>query len=241
MCIGACIRALNSDHDISVIKTGVRPHITNEMVEDSRWDVIRRNLDMASLAMAKLEDKITMDAMIRGVPNGVAMVKGVGGIGEVIPNHQIQMGDQPTNGTLAWRSVALGIALLRMEQYVPNTLLIHPYQMIDLMTGEGDFIGANERAYMTLPESVRNSIQNGTVGSIGGMQVIVSANMTPGYALMFDSSQYSVFVERRPLTIDKYDDVLKDMQGIIMFQRYTAAAINRDAGVLLYGGKTDLF
>jgi hypothetical protein len=151
------------------------------------------------------------------------------------------MDDTPTDGTLSWKSIALGLALLRMEQYRPDTLLIHPYQMVDLMTGEGDFIGANERAYLTLPENIRSSMQNGTVGSIGGMRVVVSANMTAGYALMFDSSQYSVFVERRPLSIDNYNDVLRDMQGIVMTQRYTAAAINRDAGVLLYGGKTDLF
>lgn len=226
---------------LTVGKTGVRPHITNEMVEDSRWDVIRRNLDMATLAMARLEDRITMNAMIQGVPNGSAMAAGVGGIGEVIPNHYIQMGDAPTEGTLAWKSVALGIALLRMEQHAPDTLLIHPYQMIDLMTGEGDFIGANERAYLTLPETVRSSMQNGTVGSIGGMRVVVSANMTPGYALMFDSSQFAVFVERRPLTVDNYTDILRDMQGIVLTQRYTAASINRDAGVLLYGGKTELF
>lgn len=222
-------------------KTGVRPHITNEMVEDSRWDVIRRNLDMATLAMARLEDRITMNAMIQGVPNGSAMAAGVGGIGEIISNHYIQMGDTPTEGTLAWKSVALGIALLRMEQYAPDTLLIHPYQMVDLMTGEGDFIGANERAYLTLPASVTSAMQNGTVGSIGGMRVVVSANMTPGFALMFDSSQFAVFVERRPLTVDNYTDILRDMQGIVLTQRYTAASINRDAGVLLYGGKTDLF
>jgi len=226
---------------LTVGKTGIRPHITNEMIEDSRWNVIRRNLDMATLAMARLEDRITMNAMIQGVPNGSAMAAGVGGVGEVISNHYLQMGDAGVDDTLSWKSIALGIALLRMEQKQPDTLLIHPYQMVDLMTGEGDFIGANERAYLTLPETIRSSMQNGTVGSIGGMRVVVSANMTAGYALMFDSSQYAVFVERRPLAIDNYNDVLRDMQGIVMTQRYTAAAIDRDAAVLLYGGKADLF
>jgi len=222
-------------------KIAVRPHITNEMIEDSRWDIVRRNLDMATLAMARLEDRITMNAMIKGVPNGQAMSNGIGGIGENVSNHYIQMGDLETGNPLTWKAIALGIALLRLEHYTPDTLLIHPYQMVDLLTGEGDFIGANERAYLTLPERIRNSMQNGVVGSIGGMQVVVSANMTPGYALMFDSKQYAVFVERRPLTIDNYDDVLRDAQGIVLTQRFAAAAINRDAGVLLYGGKEDLF
>lgn len=226
---------------LTVGKTGIRPHITNEMVEDSRWDVIRRNLDMATKAMARLEDLTIMNAMTSGVPNGSAISSGAGGIGEVIGNHYIQMGDTPTEGTLAWKSIALGHALLRMEHYRPDTLLIHPYQMVDIMTGEGDFIGANERAYLTLPDSVRSSMQNGTIGNIGGMRVVVSANITAGTALMFDSSVYCIFLERRPLAIDEYNDILNDMRGIVMTQRYTASPVTRDAAVLLYGGKTDLF
>ncbi|RLI54726.1 MAG: phage major capsid protein [Candidatus Thorarchaeota archaeon] len=228
-------------YTLVVGKIAARPYITNEMIEDSRWDVIRRNLDMATLAMAVLEDRITINALIQGVPNGTTMSNGVGGIGEVIDNHYIQMGDDAPNATLSWKSIALGIALLRMENYSPDTLLIHPYQMVDLLTGEGDFIGANERAYMTLPEHIRNSMLNGVVGSIGGMNVLVSANMTPGKALMIDSKQYGVFVERRPLTIDNTPDPLRDSQSMILTERFTAAAINRDAGVLLYGGKSDLF
>lgn len=228
-------------YTLVVKKTGVRPTITNEMVEDSRWDLVRRNLDMATKAMARLEDRITLNAMIQGVPNGSAMAAGVGGIGEVVSNHYVQMGDQPTGNVLGWKAIALGLAILRMEHYTPDTLLIHPYQMVDLMTGEGDFIGLNERAYLTLPEHIRSSMMNGAVGNIGGLTVIVSSEMTPGYALMFDRTQYAVFLERRPLTIDNYNDVLRDMQGIVLTQRFTAAAVNRDAGVLLYGGKDNLF
>lgn len=224
-----------------VKKIGVRPVVTNEMVEDSRWDIIRRNLDMATMAMTRLEDKIVLNSMIMGVPNGIAITAGVGGIGEQVSNHYVPMGDLATGNTLNWKSIALGLAILRREFVTPDTMLIHPNQMVDLMTGEGDFIGANERAYMTLPEHIRTSMMNGTIGNIGGMNVIVSSNMTPGYSLMFDSSQYSVFLERRPLSIDNYDDVLRDMQGIVMTQRFTSAAVNREAGVLLYGGKEELF
>jgi hypothetical protein len=226
---------------IKVGKTAVRPLVTNEMVEDSRWDVIRRNLDMATKAMARLEDRVAMNAMIQGVPNGSAVSDGIGGIGEVVSNHYIQMGDSPTDGVLAWKSIVHGLSLLRLEHYVPDTLLIHPYQAIDLMTCEGDFIGANERAYMVLPESIRNSMQNGTVGSIAGLNVVVSSEMTAGYALMFDSSEYMVFAERRPITVEQYDDLLRDMQGIVMTQRFGVGPVNRDASVLLYGGRDNVF
>lgn len=228
-------------YTINIGKTFVSPTITNEMIEDSKWDVVRRNLDMAAKAMARLEDRICMNAMINGVPNGSAVSAGVGGIGEKVSNHYVAMGDVLGSGILSWRSISLGLAILRLEHYVPNTLLIHPYQMVDLMTGEGDFIGATERAYTVLPESVRSSMNTGTIGNIGGMNVVVSSEMTAGYALMFDSSEYMVFAERRPLTVEKYEDILRDMQKIVMTQRFGVGPVNRDAAVMLYGGRDNLF
>lgn len=228
-------------YTLVVGKIAARPTITTEMIEDSKWDVVRRNLDMATKAMARLEDRIAMNAMIQGVPNGSAVSDGVGGIGEQVSNHYVQMGDQPTGGILSWKAITLGLTILRLEHYVPDTLLIHPYQMVDLMTGEGDFIGATERAYTVLPESVRGSMANGTIGNIGGMRVIVSSEMTAGYVLMFDSSEYMVFAERRPLTVEDYKDILRDMQGITMTQRFACGPVNRDAAVLLTGGKDSLF
>lgn len=229
-------------YTLVVGKTAVRPLITNEMVEDSKWDVIRRNLDMATKAMTRLEDRIAMNAMIQGVPNGSAVSNGVGGIGENVSNHYVQMGDQPTGGVLSWKAITLGLALLRLEHYTPNTMLIHPYQMVDLMTGEGDFIGASEKAYFVLPDHIRASMATGgVIGTIGGMRVVVSSEMTAGYALMFDSSEYMVFAERRPLSVENYDDILRDMQGIVMTQRFACGPINRDAAVLLTGGRDSLF
>ncbi len=225
---------------INVVKTGVRPVITREMIEDAHWDVVRRNLDQAALAMARIEDWMIMDALNAGVPNGSAIALGVGGIGTKVANHRIQMGAAGVGDSLTWRSIAKALTVMRLENYTPDVMLIHPVQMYDLLTMEGDFIGATEKAYLTLPERVTSAMTNGTIGSIGGMRVVVSANQTAGQVLMFDSSVYAVLAERRPVSIDKYNDVIRQLEGIVLTQRLKPAAIRRDAAVMLTGGKTTI-
>jgi len=226
---------------LKVKKIAVRPSITNEMIEDSKWDIMARNLDMATKAMARLEDRKIIHVMLMGVPNGSAITKGVGGIGEQVADHYIQMGDEPENGVLSWESIARARVLLRKEFMTPNTMLINPTQMYDLLTGEGDFIGSTERAYMVLPEHIRNAMMTGVIGNIGGMSVIVSSEMTEGMALIFDRSEFMVFAERRPLMVEKYNDILRDMQDIVMTQRFAVGPMNRNAAVLLSGGRTGMF
>lgn len=226
---------------LKVKKIAVRPSITNEMIEDSKWDVMARNLDMATEAMARLEDKKIINTMIMGVPNGSVITSGVGGVGEKVADHYIQMGDEPANGTLSWESIARARVLLRKEFKVPNTMLINPTQMYDLLTGEGDFIGNTERAYMVLPEHIRNAMMTGVIGNIGGMSVIVSSEMTEGMALIFDRSKYMVFAERRPLMVEKFNDILRDMQDIVMTQRFAVGPMDRNSAVLLTGGRRGMF
>jgi len=225
---------------INVVKIGVRPVITREMIEDAHWDVVRRNLDQAALAMARYEDWMIMNALNAGVPNNAAITDGVGGIGTVVGSHRINMGSGGAGDSLTWRSIAKALTVMRLENYTPDVMLIHPVQMYDLLTMEGDFIGATEKAYLTLPERVTSAMSNGTIGSIGGMRVVVSANQPAGQVLMFDSSVYGVLAERRPVSMDKYNDVVRQMEGIVLTQRLMPAAIRRDAAVMLTGGKTTI-
>jgi hypothetical protein len=57
---------------------------------------------------------------------------------------------------------------------------------------------------------------------------------------MFDSSVYGILAERRPVSIDKYEDVIRQLEGIVLTQRLKPAAIRRDAAVMLTGGKTSI-
>lgn len=223
----------------SIIKNAVRCVITREMIEDSAWDIIGRHVNQGGLAMARLEDWMIGGALNDGVPNGLAISDGVGGIGSQIESHRFKMGADTTGNPLTWRAIAKALTILRVENYTPNVMVIHPYQMYDLLTME-EFIGFNERAYLTLPTQLTSAMTTGTIGSIGGMRVIVSANQPAGQVLIFNSGVYGVLAERRPVSLDRYDDYIRQMEGLALSQRLIAVAIRRDAAVMLTAGKTTL-
>lgn len=224
---------------VSVLKIGVRPVLTQEMIDDARWPVMRRNLDQAVKAVAKKEDEMIMDALNAGVPNDSPISAGVGGVGTVVGNHRISIGAEAANNALTTRALAKAFTILRKENYKPNTILCNPTQMYELMIME-EFIGVNSQAYMTLPDFVRDSMVNGTIGKFYGADVVVSENQPAGQILVFDRSVYAVLMERKPLSIDEYTDVIRQLQGVVLTTRVMPAVVRRDAAVMLNNGRTNL-
>jgi HK97 family phage major capsid protein len=224
---------------VSVLKIGVRPVITQEMIDDAHWPVMRRNIDQAVMAVAKKEDEMIMDALNAGVPNDSPISGGVGGVGKVVHNHRISIGPEASNNPLTTRALAKAFTILRKENYTPNTILCNPTQMYEMMVME-EFIGLNSQAYMTLPDFVRNSMVNGTVGKFYGANVVVSENQPAGQILVFDSSVYAVLMQRKPATTDEYTDVIRQLKGVIITERVMPAVVRRDAAVMLTNGRTNL-
>lgn len=224
---------------VSVEKIGVRPVFTQEMIDDAQWPVMKRNLDQGVRAVAKREDEMIMEALNAGVPNGLPVSGGVGGVGTVVDNHRITIGPNAANNPLTTRSLAKAFTILRKENYQPNTILVNPTQMYELMAME-EFIGANSQAYMTLPDFVRDSMVNGTVGRFYGANVVTSENQPAGQVLVMDTSVYAVLMERKGLSTDEYKDVIHQLQGVTITERVMPAITRRDAAVMLTNGRTNL-
>jgi hypothetical protein len=134
-------------------------------------------------------DKGVAHRLIMSVPNGCVIRKGIGGVGNVISDHYINMGEEYTGNTLTWSSIVKAITVARMEDYTPTTMLIHPIQVYDLLQ-MGKFISASESAFYKLPESKWKRNIEGMIGIIGGMHVVVSADMTSGMSLLFDDNYF---------------------------------------------------
>lgn len=224
---------------VSVLKIGVRPVITQEMIDDARWPVMRRNIDQAIRAVAKKEDEMIMDALNAGVPNGSPISAGLGGMGTVVENHRISMGTEASNNPIGTRAMAKAFTILRKENYTPNTILCNPTQMYELMVME-EYIGVNSQAYMTLPEWVKASTVNGTIGRYYGADVVVSENQPAGQILMFDRNVYAVLMERKPVALDEYNDVIRQIRGVTITERVMPAVVRRDSCVMLNNGRTNL-
>lgn len=127
-------------------------------------------------------DKQTVNRLIQSVPNGNAVSNRIGGIGEHMSSHYIPLGPSETENPVTWKSIALAMSLLRLEGYTPDVMLISPYQMYDLLRA-----GGVEDHFVS--HDIKNG-KDGVIGILGGMEVMVSHHMAPGYVVMFDSEHY---------------------------------------------------
>ena len=171
-------------------KYGVRPLITKEMQEDGKFDLLLQNIGRAGKEIAENETSLIITDALDSAGNTVA-----GGAAATIAN------------------ITRAMQYLEDADFVPTTLLIGPEFANDLRNidtfVEADKLGSTEMR------------MNGFIGKIFGMDVIrVSGNLittTTGYVI--DKSEAIVLVEKRPVTVEQYDDVTHDMSGAVITQR----------------------
>ena len=183
-------------------KYGIRPQITREMLEDGKWNLIEHNLRYAALKLAENENSLTVTAL-DGASNTVA-----GGAAITIAN------------------ITTGMQHLEGASMKPRVLFVGPEVMNDLRNidtfAEVNKYGSNEM------------MRTGVVGKIYGMDVVVvSTDGLTGYtsttAYVVDPVHAFVVAEKRPVTVEQYDDVTHDMQGAVITQRVAVATLRGQA------------
>jgi len=188
-------------------KYGVRPLVTKEMQEDAKWDLILHNIGQAGLEMGYNEDKIILsDALDNANSNNAVSVTGALGVQNI--------NEAKKN--------------LRENDYKPTKMFVGPKVAMDLENidtyVEADKLGD------------RSTFINGLVGRVPGMDVILfSPNVAPSstytnYAYVFDPRFAYCMADKRPLTIERYDDVTHDLSGVVVTQRFTTHIV-RDLAI----------
>lgn len=183
-------------------KYGVRPMVTKEMQEDGKWDLIAHNIEMAGLEMAYNEDKIIIqDALDNASSDNLVTVTGAAGI---------------ANLHTARKNLA-------NNDYEGSIMFCGPKFENDLMNLDTFY-----EAHKYGDTSTR---VNGFIGRISGMDVIrFSPNVAPSttytnYAYIIDPKHAFCVAEKRPVTIERYDDVTHDLSGVVVTQRFAASAV----------------
>ncbi|MHA1772706.1 MAG: phage major capsid protein [Candidatus Heimdallarchaeota archaeon] len=182
------------------VKYGVRPLITTEMQEDAKFDVIGRQLKEAGWQMAKKLDSLLIEALEAGATAAGHAV--TGGAAITIDNITEAMND------------------IEADDYTPTDFIIHPNVAKDIRNID-TFVEA-DKAGITNPGK-------GLIGTIFGMKVWVTNQATTNYAYVIDRNYALVLAEKRPITIEKYDDVTRDMTGIAVTARWKAYYLRKEA------------
>lgn len=198
-----------STFSITPLKYGLRPVVTKEMQEDGQWDMINFNMGLAGYKMA---DKL--DSLLFAQLNaGAALTTDDNGVTRTANTVS-------SSGGLTLPNLASAMELLETDGYKCTDLILHPSVATDVR-GIAEFVHADKSGTV--------NISTPLIGNIMGMNVHVSRNATSNYAYIIDRRHALMYAEKRPVTIERYNDVTRDLSGVVVTARWAARYLRPDA------------
>jgi len=189
-------------------KYGGTVKITQEMIEDSNFPLIDRQLKQAGREMAKTEDTIIFNSWADATTG--------------FPSNADNAFN--SNGTeLGIIDVTNAMQVIEDADYEPSNYVINPKQINELRQID-TFVEADK-------VGDRRTFQNGFVGKIFGIDAVKSTILAADTAYVIDKEEAGMLVIRRPLTITKFNDPIQDLVGASFTQRMSARTIESTAGV----------
>jgi len=207
--------------DITINKIGTRPLITNELIEDSLFDIVELELKKAG---SRLENKLNRDVLYQ-------MLQGTY---KVTTNTM-----SPAGPHISVSDLALAVSKIKKQNYMPDILLIHP-------TAEAYLLQDSNLAYVTFAGQ-SNSLNQGKVPTIMGLKPYygtVTDSATPTWddttagsdvtAMVFSKNDFATICMRRDITVEQYDDPIHDLIGISCTMRYGTDVLQEKSACIIY-------
>ena len=190
-----------SSFNLTPVKYGLRPMITKEMQEDAKFALMELQLKRAGYEMAKKLDSLIMTTINAG---SAAASHDVTTVGAAITIGQI---------TSAMYN-------LEFDGYHPTDFILSAEVASDI------------RNIDTFVEADKAGIANpgvGLIGTIFGMKVWVTNQVTAKSAYIIDRNHAVCLAEKRPITVVNYNDVTHDMSGIAVTARWHSRYLRENA------------
>lgn len=204
-----------SDQDYTAVtltakKYGVRPMITDEMVADALYPVIEMEIRKAG---AKLENTLNQIALTNLIDNTSANEHDASG------------------SNLGIKAIATAIKKVKADGFIPDRIVLHPDAEALIMADyiPTGYVGAEAAQSGKLPNLlglspfitnvVDASSQTWEYNSDGDIGMVV-----------FDSGNSTVIGERQPITIKRYEDIVRQIQGGTVSARWAVGTLQANAG-----------
>lgn len=181
-----------SGFNLKPYKYGVRIMISREMQEDSQWDVLAMNAETAAYELADNEESLIIATLDTG--------SGQTG-GTQVAN---------SNATLPVSDITAAMQGIEEENYIPSHMVV------------GVEVANDLRNIDTFVEADKSGVMDPTkrlIGTIFGMKVMVSNNVSAKYAYCVDSRYAFVGAEKRAITLERYMDYARDSHFVVATQR----------------------
>ena len=194
-------------------KIAERPVITDEMVADALYPVIELELRKAG---AKLENKINQMAIVELVNNSSA-------------------NEHDTNGSnQGIKAIAAAVAKVEADGFMPDRIVMCPGFKAGLMA-----------EFVPTGFSGADTVMTGKLPNLLGLQAFVSnvvhttaaswayaAGDNIG-AVVFDSQNSTMLGIRQDITVKRYDDVVRMLQGTVVSARVAVDTLSATAGAYI--------
>lgn len=194
---------------VTPVKYGDSIVISSEMIDDSNWDLIRRNIVALGNQAGLKEDALVVAAMANGT---------YGFYGGTSSSHRVT-----TTGTeLDIVDIVNAMVYPMTDDCAPNVMLLHPKQVgelnqIDTFV-EADKVGS------------RVTFEKGFVGRIFGLDCIVSSSCTADRVYVLETGRAGVILIRRDLSTKLFEVPERDSRGIACTFREAAQVLYPEAG-----------
>jgi HK97 family phage major capsid protein len=210
-----------SNLDITIDKYGVRPLITNELIEDALFDVVELELKKAGARMENAVNRAVLDQILNG------------------SNKITTSTLNPAGPHIAVSDLATAVGYVKKQNYIPDTLVVHP-------TAEGYLLQDSNVAYAAFAGSASPLTTGGVPKLMGLNPYLCTATdaSSPTWddttaasdvtGVVFSKNDLAALAMRRDLTIEQYDDPIHDLIGISLTMRFGTDVVNEKAGCVIY-------
>jgi HK97 family phage major capsid protein len=208
----------NTTVDISTDKlTDSSEEWTREFVENATWNVVNNMTQKVGRAIGTKETEDII-ALYAGIAAGdLASGAALAGGGVVF----------------SWTSLLALHNAIRGENWRPTVLAINEMQLHQLLNDD-KFVKA-----VYLPSS-ETDIQQGSIGTVLGMNVQASTLVPNGTAYAIDTRIASVMLLRRDVTVEDWEDVKNGKYGLRATTRYGLGVLRANAVAKMTNIKTTL-
>lgn len=196
-------------------KYGVRPRISKELFEDGMFNVIEMEMKFAGRKLENGLNRLAISHLIDSITT-----------------------EEDTAGTdQGYKAIASAVGKVTGNNFIPDTIIAHPEAMSVLLS-EHTPVGGNY--------PVGNTASTGVMSTPYGLNIYTSSIVsngteTWGYGadekgmIVCDSSALAATAMKRDITVESYDDPIKDMLGMSVTARYDFKYLIAEAGCLIRG------
>jgi len=210
--------------DVEIKKYGVRPLITNELLEDGLFPIIDLEIRKAGARMENKLNRVILNALINGTTQNATPIANT---------------INPNGPHIAVADLARAIGEVKKDNYLPDLLVTHP-------TAEAWLFQDSNIAYTAYMGS-SGPLTTGTFPKLLGLtpytctatdaaspkwdDTTAASDVT---AFILSKNDCGVCTMRRDLTIEQYDDPIHDLIGMALTMRYGADVLQANAGCMIY-------